>query len=120
MSNVLDGALKALAPGISEECIWHFFLLAFVSDLFRGNIPKDKLTQFLTYFICVVPHCLIHVPIILTQNFVFGIINILFISLLFGTPMVWLIKNKNLETAIGFHWAVDFIRFIFVVWNNTL
>ncbi len=120
VTNIIRSAWSALSPAISEECIFHFFLLAFFQYLFKGTFPKDKLTTFLLYFVCVVPHCLIHIPVIFTQNFEFGIVNLLFTALLFGTPMVWLIKNKNLETAIGFHWAIDFIRFAFVFWNNTL
>ncbi len=120
ISNALRGAFSALSPGISEEIIFHFFLLAFATYVFKGDIPKDKATIFFVYFMCVVPHCLIHLPVIFTQDFSFGIMNLLFTSLLFGTPMVWFVKNKNLQMAIAFHWAIDFTRFIFVVWNNSL
>lgn len=120
MSNIWKSAFSALSPGISEEIIFHFFLLAFITYIFKGNIPKNKATIFLVYFLCVVPHCLIHLPVVFTQNFTFGIFILLFTSLLFGTPMVWLVKNKNLQTAIAFHWMVDFIRFIFVIYNNSL
>ena len=66
--NVLPQAKNALAPGISEEIIWHFFLLAFVTDLFKGNIPKNKSAQVLTYVLAVLPHCLIHLPTMFLEN----------------------------------------------------
>ncbi len=114
--NVLPQAKNALAPGISEEIIWHFFLLAFVTNLFKGNIPKNKSAQVLTYVLTVLPHCLIHLPTMFIKQPLMAIFILIFTSVLFGFPMVYLVKNKNLQTSIGFHWAVDFIRFLFVIW----
>lgn len=34
-------------------------------------------------------------------------------SLLFGLPMALLQLRRNLETAIAFHWFIDWIRFLF-------
>jgi hypothetical protein len=34
-------------------------------------------------------------------------------SLLFGLPMAFLQLWRNLETAIAFHWFIDFARFFF-------
>ncbi len=113
--DILPQARNALAPGVSEEIIWHFFLLAFVTALFKGNIPKDKFTQILTYILAVVPHCLIHLPTTFITNPSMAVVTLIFTSVLFGFPMVYLVKNKNLQTSIGFHWAVDFIRFLFVI-----
>lgn len=116
MLNIIPQATSALAPGISEEIIWHFFLLAFVVDLFGGSIPKNKLALSLTYILTVIPHCLIHLPTVFVENPMMAVIQLIFTSVLFGFPMVWLVKNKNLQTSIGFHWAVDFLRFLFLPW----
>ena len=116
MLNIIPQAKNALAPGISEEIIWHFFLLAFVVDLFGGSIPKNKLALSLTYILTVIPHCLIHLPTVFVENPIMAVLQLIFISVLFGFPMVWLVKNKNLQTSIGFHWAVDFLRFLFLPW----
>ena len=116
MLNIIPKAKIALAPGISEEIIWHFFLLAFVVDLFGGSIPKNKLVLSLTYILTVIPHCLIHLPTVFAENSMMAVIQLIFTSVLFGFPMVWLVKNKNLQTSIGFHWAVDFLRFLFLPW----
>ena len=114
--NVLPQAIKALAPGISEEVIWHFFLLAFVVDIFKGNIPKNKLALPLTYVLTVVPHCLIHLPNVIMDNLFMALLQLLFTAILFGFPMAWLVKNKNLQTSVGFHWSIDFLRWIFMPW----
>jgi len=34
-------------------------------------------------------------------------------GLLFGLPMAVLQIKKNLESAIAFHWLIDFARFLF-------
>jgi hypothetical protein len=34
-------------------------------------------------------------------------------SLLFGLPMAMLQIRRNLESAIAFHWFIDFARFLF-------
>lgn len=112
-SNVIPGVVHALPPGICEEIIFRFFLLAFVTQVFKGNMPKDKLTLFLVYALCIIPHNLIHFPMLFSNSIVMGIAISLYTALLFGIPMTWLMKNKNLQTASAFHWMIDFIRFIF-------
>ena len=113
ISNVIPSALHALSPGTSEEIIWHFFLLAFVTQVFRGDIPKNKTTTFLIYFLCVVPHTLLHLPSTFVNNPMGAIVPFLFMSLLFGLPMTWLVRNRNLQTSMAFHWFIDFARFLF-------
>lgn len=116
ISNVLPQVIKALAPGISEEVIWHFFLLAFVIDVFEGKIPKNKLALLLTYLLTVIPHCLIHLPNVILDNPSMALFQLLFTATLFGFPMAWIVKNKNLQTSIGLHWSIDFLRWLFMPW----
>ncbi len=114
--SIFSEAKSALSPGISEEVIFHFFLLAFVVDVFKGDIPKKKFALYLTYLLTVVPHSLIHLPDVILSNPLMALFQLVFTSVLFGFPMVWLVKNKNLQTSIGFHWGVDFFRFLFLSW----
>ena len=100
-----------LKPGIHEEIICHFFLLAFVTLVFKGVVPKNKFSTFLIYFLCGVPHQILHYPEVFIQNPINGLINTIIVELLLGVPMIWLIRNKNLQTAIAFHWMVDFVSF---------
>ena len=112
-NNIVPAALHAVPPGAAEEIIFRFFLLAFATQVFKGNIPKDKITVFLVYFLCIVPHNLIHYPAVFVNSPIVGIAVALFTALLYGIPMTWLVRNKNLQTSVAFHWFIDFIRFTF-------
>ncbi len=116
MLDIIIKSKEALSPAISEEVIWHFFLLAFTLDLFKGNLPKNKIALTLIYILTVIPHCLVHLPNVILNNPYMALFQLLFISILFGFPMAWFVKNKNLQTSVGFHWGVDFIRFLFLNW----
>lgn len=113
-TSIKFASLTALSPGISEEVIFHFFLLAFAAHLFKGNIPRNKFAVLLTYILAIVPHSLIHLPLAFTKNPIGALMQFTVISLLFGIPMTWIVKNKNLQTSISFHWFVDFIRMLFI------
>lgn len=113
VTNIVAAFLYALSPGISEEVIFHFFLIAFVTIIFRGNIPKNKFGILLTYILTIVPHSLIHLPLIFIQNPIGALLQCAITSVVFSIPMVWLVRNENLQTAIAFHWFVDFIKILF-------
>ena len=114
VTNIVAAFLYALSPGISEEVIFHFFLIALVNIIFRGNIPKNKFGILLTYILTIVPHSLIHLPLNFIQNPIGALLQFAITSVVFSIPMVWLVRNKNLQTAIAFHWFVDFIRILFI------
>ncbi|MDR1364828.1 MAG: CPBP family intramembrane metalloprotease [Oscillospiraceae bacterium] len=102
----------ALQPGIAEEVIFRFFLLAFVLNAFKGKLPKTNFIEFLIYFLMIVPHCLLHYQMNeFIQNPIPAILNLIYMCVFYGIPAVWLMKNKNLYAAISFHWFIDFIRF---------
>lgn len=113
LNSVIPSALHAVPPGVAEEIIFRFFLIAFVTCVFKGNIPKDRITIFLVYFLCIIPHNLIHYPTLFVNSPIIGIAVALFTAFLYGIPMTWLVRNKNLQTSIAFHWFIDFIRFLF-------
>jgi membrane protease YdiL (CAAX protease family) len=60
-----------------------------------------------------VPHSLNHLPDLFLQNPWMGLFMLIATSLLFGLPMALLQLKRNLETAIAFHWFIDFMRFLF-------
>ena len=111
--SIIPSALHAVPPGATEEIIFRFFLIAFATYVFGSNIPKDKFTVFSVYILCIVPHNLIHYPAVFLNSPIMGIAVALFTALLFGIPMTWLVRNKNLQTSMAFHWFIDFVRFIF-------
>jgi ABC-type spermidine/putrescine transport system permease subunit I len=40
-----------------------------------------------------------------------ALITVVVTSILFGLPMAYLAYKKDIETAIGFHWIIDAVRF---------
>lgn len=110
--NVLTSAFAALSPAIHEEIIFRFFVLAFVLTLLKFS-TSSRLAMFIAIFLAVVPHSLNHLPDLFLTNPAMGLFMLTATSLLFGLPMAILQIKKNLESAIAFHWFIDFARFLF-------
>ena len=111
-TSVFYSAFEALSPAIHEEIVFRFFVLALSLSLLKG-IGTPFLRMFTAVFLAVVPHSLNHLPDLFMQNPLMGFAMLAATSLLFGLPMAWLQIRRNLETAIAFHWLIDFIRFLF-------
>lgn len=114
--NIWPAFLRALNPSISEEIVFRFFMLAVVTDIFKNKIPKTKIANLLIYILLILPHVLMHDEFAQEywiSNIFSMILYLIYNCLVFGIPSVWLIKNKNLWSAISFHWFCDFVRFIF-------
>lgn len=105
-------AFSALSPGISEEIIFRFFVIGFCTALLYKKLP-DNYLRIAVLFFAIVPHSLNHLPDLFLISPQSGLFLLISTSLLFGLPMAYLQIRKNLETAVGFHWFVDFIRYLF-------
>jgi hypothetical protein len=104
-------AFEALSPAIHEEIIFRFFVLAVCMELLRNSaLPRLRLSAAL--FLAVVPHSLNHLPDVFLHDPVMGFVLLTATSLLFGLPMALLQITRSLETAIAFHWFIDFTRFL--------
>ena len=87
-------------------------MYAFVVNAFKEEIQKTKWATTLTYILLILPHCWMHYPSLdFVTNPVGTLLNLTYMCVVFGIPAAWLMKNKNLYAAIGFHWFIDFIRF---------
>jgi hypothetical protein len=110
--NFFLSAFEALGPGVYEEIVFRFFVLALcLSALKRSASPRLAMGVALT--LAVVPHSLNHLPDLFLQNPLMGFIMLAATSLLFGLPMALLQIRRDLESAIAFHWFIDFARFWF-------
>ena len=97
---------------IAEEIVFRFFVLALC--LYQlGASPSRRLVTAATVTLAVVPHSLNHLPDLFLQNPLMGLVMLAATSLLFGLPMALLQLRRSLETAIAFHWLIDFVRFLF-------
>jgi hypothetical protein len=110
--NMFYSAFEALSPAIHEEIIFRFFVLAIVLHLLGGS-ASPRWTVMIAVFLAVVPHSLNHLPDLFLENPMMGWVMLTATSLLFGLPMAILQIKRNLETAIAFHWFIDFARFLF-------
>ena len=115
--SIYSAFLEALNPAISEEIVFRFFLFAYITNAFNGKISKTLISNLLTYILLIVPHCIMHNEFS-PKNFILHPIlttlNLIYMCAVFGVPSVYLIKNKNLQSAIGFHYFCDFTRFMFI------
>ena len=109
---VFYSAFRALYPAISEEIVFRFFVLALCLNLLKGS-HSPRLALTVAVILAVVPHSLNHLPDLFLENAGMGFVMLVATSLLFGLPMALLQIKKNLETAIAFHWLIDFMRFLF-------
>ncbi|WP_423224983.1 type II CAAX prenyl endopeptidase Rce1 family protein [Candidatus Amarolinea aalborgensis] len=110
--NVFASAFEALSPATHEEIIFRFFVLALCLYLLRAS-PSRRWVTAAAVALAVVPHSLNHLPDLFLQNPPMGLAMLAATSLLFGLPMALLQLRRNLETAIAFHWLIDFVRFLF-------
>ncbi|MBI5034295.1 MAG: CPBP family intramembrane metalloprotease [Chloroflexi bacterium] len=105
-------ALLALSPGISEEIIFRYFVIALCAWFLQSD-SKQRLGLWTAIFLSVVPHSLNHLPDLFLTNPAMAVFMLAATCLLFGLPMAILQVKRNLETAIAFHWFIDFARFLF-------
>lgn len=112
LQNVFASAFEALSPAIHEEIIFRFFVLALCLYLLQAS-PSRRWVTVAAVALAVVPHSLNHLPDLFLQNPPMGLAMLAATSLLFGLPMALLQLRRNLESAIAFHWLIDFVRFLF-------
>lgn len=112
LQNPAVSAWAALSPGIHEEVIFRFFVLALCLALLR-NTRARRAAVVVAVLLAVVPHSLNHLPDLFLESPATALILLAATSLLFGLPMALLQLRRTLESAIAFHWLIDFVRFLF-------
>ncbi len=110
--NILFSAAEALSPGIHEEAVFRYFVLAACFTLLQGS-QRPRLAMAAAVTMAVVPHSLLHLPDLFLTNPLMAVGMLVATSLLFGLPMALLQIKRSYETAAAFHWFIDFARFIF-------
>jgi hypothetical protein len=95
--NPLVSAWAALSPGIHEEIIFRFFVLALCLALLQ-SVTARRTALVVAVLLAVVPHSLNHLPDLLLENPVGGLILLIATSLLFGLPMALLQLRRDLES----------------------
>jgi hypothetical protein len=110
--NIWVSAAEALSPGIHEESVFRYFILAVCFTLLQHS-PHRRLVLATAVALAVVPHSLLHLPDLFLENAGMAIGLLIATSLLFGLPMALLHLKRSFESAVVFHWFIDFVRFYF-------
>ncbi|NIW49282.1 MAG: CPBP family intramembrane metalloprotease [Gammaproteobacteria bacterium] len=97
--------LVAIQPGIAEEAWGRVLLVPLLFLLFR-RFAKDHTA--LTCAVVVIAYWFAYLH---TSGGVDGIFSAIMIGTLFSLPVSYLWLRRGLETAIGFHFWLDFIKF---------
>ena len=112
LHNIFVSAAEAMSPGIHEEAVVRYFILAICFSLLKES-PRPRLVMIAAIALAVVPHSLLHLPDLFLENPVMAVVMLVATSLLFGLPMALLQIKRSFEAAVAFHWFIDFVRFWF-------
>ncbi len=107
--NPIIAAMSALQPGLVEEVVYRFTFLGMVWWFLRDSFPRRAVL--LASFFSVVVHSYAHLDDLFVNNPIFAVVYGAALGIIFGLPMVVLAVRRDLESAIGFHWMQDFVRF---------
>jgi hypothetical protein len=110
--DVAYSAVEALRPAISEEAVFRYFVLAVCLTLLQSSAPP-RLRLGAALALAVIPHSLNHLPDLFLANAPMACFMLVATSLLFGLPMALLQVRRGFESAVAFHWLIDFARFLF-------
>ena len=108
----LQCLICALRPAIWEEVSFRAVFYAFCISLFEGDL-SGKRRNVTTWTMMILPHVLPHTVQGFRMSVPNGIINVILLSVLFGSVFVILQKKRDVASAMTAHWIVDFIRFLF-------
>ena len=92
--NVLLSAFEALSPGIHEEAVYRYFVLAICLALLKDS-PHRRWVWTTAIALAVIPHSLLHLPDLFLQNPAMGVVMLVATPLLFGLPMALLQVKRS-------------------------
>jgi hypothetical protein len=98
--------IVALQPGIAEEAWGRMLMVALLFLAFRlAARPRTAFT--IALFLAAYWFAYLHTSMGLN-----GIISTVMLGTLYGLPVAYLCLFRDLETAMGWHFFVDFVRFL--------
>jgi hypothetical protein len=102
--------VKALQPGILEEAAYRLIFMSLALAVLLRYLPRS-IAVGSAIVMAVVFHAFVHVPALLLTNPVAALVTVAILSVAFGLPMAILAYKKDIESAMGFHWIIDALRF---------
>jgi hypothetical protein len=104
--------VMAINPGIAEEAWGRILLIPMMFILFK-QVFRPRQAYLLAMIIGTYWFAFLH-----TAAGVEGLISTLMTGTLFVLPITFICLHRNLETAIGFHFFIDFIKFLAAFFLN--
>jgi membrane protease YdiL (CAAX protease family) len=104
--------VMAINPGIAEEAWGRILLIPMIFILFK-QVFRPRQAYLLAMIIGTYWFAFLH-----TGGGVQGLISTLMTGTLFVLPITFICLHRNLETAIGFHFFIDFIKFLAAFFLN--
>jgi hypothetical protein len=101
--------LAALQPGIAEEAWARLFLITLLFMVLRRAAGRARAA--LTAAVIVGVYWFAYLHTIDTPGSMSRIVSMLLIGTLFNLPLAYVWLRRGLETSIGFHVCMDFLRF---------
>ena len=106
----LAAALDALQPGIAEEVIYRFAFLGLLWLVLRRAWPRQA--PWLAGGLAILVHSYSHYSDLFVAQPLTALAMGAALGLIWGLPMTVLALRRDLESAIGFHWIQDALRFL--------
>jgi hypothetical protein len=101
--------ILALQPGIAEEAWARVFLVPLFFLIFR-LVSQPRAAFAAALYVMAYWFTYLHTP-----GGLAAIQNTMMLGTLYGLPLSYLCLYRDLETAMGFHFWVDFLRFAFAL-----
>jgi hypothetical protein len=100
----------ALLPAILEETAFRLLFLGLALAILSRFLPW-KTAVCSAILMSVVFHMAPHVPDMIASNPVSALVSVLIMSIVYGLPITLLAYKRDVETALGFHWVIDAVKF---------
>lgn len=107
--NPLAASLDALQPAVLEEAIYRFALLGLIWLFLRHAFPKQAV--WIAGLLVILVHSYGHFSELFVQAPIAALGMGALLGLVWGVPLTILACRRDLESAIGFHWTQDALRF---------
>lgn len=103
--------LYALVPGIAEETLARLFLTSLCYALLRpATNDRPRRAIIVAVLIGALTHSLAHLPTLKILSL--AGVTMSLAGLMYGIPMALLFIKRDMEHAVGYHFFIDFVRFL--------
>ncbi len=103
--------LAAIHPALYEEIVYRLLLINISIYILYQRVTKKEMF-FVILIIGTIPHAFLHVIGTISINPIFSLLQVITLILFFGIIRVVFLWYRDIEMSMGFHWFMDFLRFI--------